>query len=160
MVIWVPMLSGQITLPTTLDPVFWHAHEFLFGYSMAVVAGFLLTAVPNWTGRLPIVGWPLGGLCLLWVGGRVAVALSASISPALVAMIDLAMPAALGAAIGREIIAGKNWRNLMVLGMPGIILSLNNRRSAGSGWQMQPEPQPAQFQSGSRLPAHRAVQGL
>ena len=58
MALWVPMLSGGLTLPTAFDPVFWHAHEFLFGYLGAVIAGFLLTAVPNWTGRLPIVGWP------------------------------------------------------------------------------------------------------
>ena len=57
MALWVPMLSGLIVLPTAFDPVSWHAHEFLFGYLGAVVAGFLLTAVPNWTGRLPIVGW-------------------------------------------------------------------------------------------------------
>ncbi len=57
MALWVPMLSGHQVLPTAFDPVSWHAHEFLFGYLGAVVAGFLLTAVPNWTGRLPIVGW-------------------------------------------------------------------------------------------------------
>ncbi len=74
MLLWVPMLSGLVVLPTAFDPVSWHAHEFLFGYLGAVVAGFLLTAVPNWTGRLPIVGWPLGGLFALWVLGRVAVA--------------------------------------------------------------------------------------
>lgn len=62
MTLWVPMLSGHLTLPTAFDPVSWHAHEFLFGYLGAVIAGFLLTAVPNWTGRLPIVGRRLGGL--------------------------------------------------------------------------------------------------
>lgn len=76
MALWVPMLSGQVSLPTAFDPVSWHAHEFLFGYLGAVIAGFLLTAVPNWTGRLPIVGWRLGLLALLWLAGRVAVAVS------------------------------------------------------------------------------------
>ncbi len=47
MTLWVPMLSGHLTLPTAFDPVSWHAHEFLFGYLGAVIAGFLLTAVPN-----------------------------------------------------------------------------------------------------------------
>jgi uncharacterized protein involved in response to NO len=117
MALWVPILSGLVVLPTAFDPVSWHAHEFLFGYLSAVVAGFLLTAVPNWTGRLPIVGWPLGALAALWVAGRVAVATSVALPPAAVAAIDLAFPLALAAAIGREIVAGRNWRNLIVLGM-------------------------------------------
>src|SRR5690606_14916257 len=58
MVLWLAMLAGRLDLPAAFDPVSWHAHEFLFGYLGAVMAGFLFTAVPNWTGRLPIVGWP------------------------------------------------------------------------------------------------------
>jgi uncharacterized protein involved in response to NO len=117
MAMWLPMLSGVLALPTAFDPVSWHAHEFLFGYLSAVVAGFLLTAVPNWTGRLPLVGWPLGALFALWVAGRVAVGFSALLPPLAVAVLDLAFPLALAAAIAREIVAGKNWRNLIVLGM-------------------------------------------
>lgn len=121
MTLWVPMLSGDLTLPTAFDPVSWHAHEFLFGYLTAVIAGFLLTAVPNWTGRLPIVGWPLGALFALWLIGRVAVALSAHLPQLGVALADLAMPLALASVIGREIVTGKNWRNLIVLAMLGVL---------------------------------------
>jgi len=117
MALWVPMLSGQVSLPTAFDPVSWHAHEFLFGYMGAVIAGFLLTAVPNWTGRLPIVGWRLGLLALLWLAGRVAVAVSSHLPVGVAATVDLAFPVVLAAAIGREIVAGKNWRNLIVLAM-------------------------------------------
>ena len=117
MALWIPMLTGHLTLPTAFCAVSWHAHEFLFGYLCAVIAGFLLTAVPNWTGRLPIVGWRLGGLALLWLLGRVAVAVSTGLPPVLVAALDLAFPVVLGLAIAREIVAGKNWRNLIVLGM-------------------------------------------
>lgn len=117
MLLWIPMLSGHVALPTAFDPVSWHAHEFLFGYLGAVIAGFLLTAVPNWTGRLPIVGWSLGALALLWLSGRVAVIFSASFDPIVVAIFDLAFPIALGTAIAREILAGKNWRNIIVLAM-------------------------------------------
>jgi uncharacterized protein involved in response to NO len=117
MALWVPMLSGQVSLPTAFDPVSWHAHEFLFGYLGAVIAGFLLTAVPNWTGRLPIVGWRLGLLALLWLAGRVAVAVSGLLPTGVAATVDLAFPVVLAAAIGREIVAGKNWRNLIVLAM-------------------------------------------
>jgi uncharacterized protein involved in response to NO len=62
MALWAAMLAGKLTLPTAFDPVSWHAHEFLFGYLGAIIAGFLLTAVPNWTGRLPVTGWPLAAL--------------------------------------------------------------------------------------------------
>ncbi|MCB1405354.1 MAG: NnrS family protein [Rhodobacteraceae bacterium] len=117
MVLWVPMLSGHVMLPTAFDPVSWHAHEVLFGYLGAVIAGFLMTAVPNWTGRLPIVGWRLGALALLWLAGRLVVLVSSGLPPLLVAMVDLAFPVVLALVISREIIAGKNWRNLIVLGM-------------------------------------------
>jgi uncharacterized protein involved in response to NO len=122
MALWVPMLSGHLMLPTTFDPVSWHAHEFLFGYLGAVVAGFLLTAVPNWTGRLPIVGWRLGMLAGLWLVGRVAVAVSAGLPDVLVAMADLAFPVVFAFLIAREILAGKNWRNLIVLAMLGVFI--------------------------------------
>jgi uncharacterized protein involved in response to NO len=117
MILWMAMLAGHVTLPSAFDPVSWHAHEFLFGYLSAVLAGFLLTAVPNWTGRLPIVGWPLGGLFVLWLAGRIAVAVSVHLPPLAVAGADLALPVVLGAVIAREIVAGRNWRNLIVLAM-------------------------------------------
>lgn len=50
MTLWIAMLSGVLQMPMHLDPISWHAHEFLYGYLGAVIAGFLLTAVPNWTG--------------------------------------------------------------------------------------------------------------
>ena len=122
MALWIPMLSGHIALPTRFDPVSWHAHEFLYGYLSAVVAGFLLTSVPNWTGRLPIVGWPLGGLFALWLIGRLAVAVSSVLPVWLAAAADLSMLVALAAVLTREIVAGKNWRNLMVLGLLGVLI--------------------------------------
>jgi uncharacterized protein involved in response to NO len=131
MVLWVPMLNGLVALPTAFDPVSWHAHEFLFGYLGAVVAGFLLTAVPNWTGRLPIVGWPLGGLFALWIVGRIAIAVSAGMPPVLVAMADLAFPVALAAAVAREIVRGRNWRNLVVV----VLLSMLILGNAVFHWE-------------------------
>ncbi|HSG54418.1 MAG TPA: NnrS family protein, partial [Paracoccaceae bacterium] len=122
MALWVPMLSGHLMLPTAFDPVSWHAHEFLFGYLGAVVAGFLLTAVPNWTGRLPIVGWRLGMLAGLWLMGRVAIAVSGDVPALPVAMVDLAFPVVFAMLIAREIVAGKNWRNLIVLAMLGVFI--------------------------------------
>jgi uncharacterized protein involved in response to NO len=122
MMLWLAMLTGLLDLPTAFDPVSWHAHEFLFGYLGAVAAGFLMTAVPNWTGRMPIVGWPLICLAATWVLGRLAVALSAGIPALVVAATDLAFPVLLLAAMAREIVAGRNWRNLVVLAIIAVFL--------------------------------------
>lgn len=90
----------------------WHIHEMLFGYLAAVITGFILTAIPNWTGRLPLSGWPLAGLVGLWASGRIACALVSN--PLAAAMLDLAFPSALAFAVWQEVLAGKNWRNAPV----------------------------------------------
>lgn len=116
--LWLAQLKGLVVLPSALDPLAWHAHEMMLGFVMAAVAGFLLTAIPNWTGRLPVAGAGLAGLVALWAAGRAAVAGSAMIGPTLAALIDLALPAALVAVVARELLAGRNWRNLpMVLAL-------------------------------------------
>jgi len=121
MVIWIATVSGLVSLPSVFDPISWHAHEMLFGYLSAVLAGFLMTAVPNWTGRMPIVGWPLAALAALWLAGRIAVAFLGAV-PVLAALIDLAFPVAFALAMGREILAGKAWRNLPVLGLLSLFI--------------------------------------
>ncbi len=123
MAAWILWLRGDIAIPSALSPFAWHVHELLFGYVWAVVAGFLLTAVPNWTGRLPVVGLPLLGLVALWLAGRFAIAVSLVLPPPVVALVALAFPAALLLAIGREIVAGNNLRNLKVLVVIGGLLA-------------------------------------
>ncbi len=125
MLLWLAALAGVTELPTRLDPISWHAHAFLFGYLGAVIAGFLLTAVPNWTGRLPMVGWRLAALFGLWVAGRVAVLTSALLPSGLAPLIDVAFPVVLGLMILREIVAGKNWRNLVVLALLAVFALAN-----------------------------------
>ena len=125
MVLWILALSGQFILPTRLDAAAWHAHELLFGYLGAIIAGFLLTAVPNWTGRLPIVGWSLAGLFGLWVAGRGVMATSALFPPGVAPVVDLVFPITLCGVILREIIAGRNWRNLVVLVMLAVFTLAN-----------------------------------
>ncbi len=98
-----------------MDFRFWHMHEMVFGYAMATISGFLLTAIPNWTGRLPVRGWPLAGLAVLWLAGRAAVVAQGLIEPWMTALVDVAFLACLGFVIGVEILAGKNWRNAVVL---------------------------------------------
>ena len=68
--IWLVALATAAGLPSAFDALSWHRHEMLFGFVGAVIAGFLLTAVPNWTGRLPIAGWPLASLFGLWIAVR------------------------------------------------------------------------------------------
>lgn len=125
MALWLPMLAGSLSLPTAFSPLDWHVHELLYGFLPAVVAGFLLTAVPNWTGRLPILGTPLLLLFLIWVAGRIAVLTSALSGPWFSAAVDLAFLACLLAVIGREIVAGHNAKNLRVLGVVGLLFAGN-----------------------------------
>ena len=112
--LWLAWLSTDFEIPTVFDPVTWHTHEMLFGFAAAAIAGFLLTAIPNWTGRLPVRGAPLLGLALLWLAGRVAVALSELIGGPVAAIIDLAFLVVLLLVIVRELVAGKNVKNLPV----------------------------------------------
>jgi uncharacterized protein involved in response to NO len=94
----------------------WHVHEMLFGYLAAVMAGFLTTAVPNWTGRLPVIGWRLASLFGLWAAGRLAMLLQARVGAA-TAVVDAAFLVCFAAVIWREVIVGRNWRNLPVCGI-------------------------------------------
>ena len=75
--LWLAMFFGYVQLPSRFDPLAWHVHEMLFGFVMAAVAGFLLTAIPNWTGRLPVRGLRLAALAGLWLLGRLACLISA-----------------------------------------------------------------------------------
>jgi uncharacterized protein involved in response to NO len=119
---WLPMFNGSLELWTAFTPIDWHVHEMLYGYLPAVVAGFLLTAIPNWTGRLPIQGMPLLTLVAVWIAGRVAVTISAEIGWLLAATVDAAFLILVIAAAAREIIAGANWRNLRVIGLVTLML--------------------------------------
>jgi uncharacterized protein involved in response to NO len=123
--VWIPMFNGQLELSTAFGPVDWHVHEMLYGFLPAVVTGFLLTAIPNWTGRLPIQGVPLLVLVVVWAAGRVAVTFSAEIGWLAAALIDVGFLALVIAAAAREIIAGKNWRNLRVIVMVVLLLAGN-----------------------------------
>ena len=125
MLLWILMLSGAVLMPTRFDPTSWHAHEFLFGYLGAIIAGFLLTAVPNWTGRLPVVGWKLAWLFGLWCAGRIGIATSALWPVGVAATIDILFPVVLGCVLLREIIAGKNWRNLVVVSLLAAFILAN-----------------------------------
>src|ERR1039458_2766719 len=68
--VWIVMFTTGTTVPSRFDPLAWHIHEMLFGFVMAAIAGFLLTAIPNWTHRQPVSGSPLALLAGLWLLDR------------------------------------------------------------------------------------------
>jgi uncharacterized protein involved in response to NO len=123
--LWITAFASGAAIPSRFDPLTWHIHEMLFGFAMAAVAGFLLTAIPNWTRRLPVNGGPLVLLAGFWLLGRIVTLLS-SFVPAWIALVaDLSFPVVLIAVVLREIVAGRNWRNLPVVG-PVIVLGCAN----------------------------------
>ena len=106
--IWIVVFVEGWAVPSRFDPLTWHIHEMLFGFVMPAIAGFLLTAIPNWTGRLPVSGGPLALLAGLWLLGRMACLVSA-LGPVWIAIAaDLAFPVALVGVVAREIVAGRN----------------------------------------------------
>jgi uncharacterized protein involved in response to NO len=123
--LWLAVFAGDVALASAFAPRDWHVHEMLFGYVAAVIAGFLLTAVPNWTGRLPIQGAPLAVLFAAWLAGRLAVTFSAFIGWEIALAIDTAFLLLLAAAAAREIVAGRKWNNLKVVGIISLLATAN-----------------------------------
>lgn len=107
-----------------VDGLQWHIHEMLFGYVGGVVAGFLLTAVPNWTGRLPVTGGPLIGLVVLWLAGRVSGFLPGSMNAA-APLLDGAFLVVFAGVVWREVLAANNRRNLPVAAMVTVLAAAN-----------------------------------
>ncbi|MDF1794815.1 MAG: NnrS family protein [Thalassobaculaceae bacterium] len=122
---WMLLLDGTLELSGPFTPTDWHIHEMLFGYAAAVIAGFLFTAIPNWTGRAPKRGWPLVFLVVLWLAGRLATGGLLGLDPVGVMLVDLAFLFAIVTTTIVEIVAGRNWRNLMVAVPVMLLLGAN-----------------------------------
>lgn len=122
--LWMANFWLHLPLPTTFEPVGWHRHEMLFGFIGAILAGYLLTSVANWTGGLPVAGRELLLLFLLWCAGRVAVLTSAWIGPWPAAMIDIGFYLVLALSIGREVFAARK-RDFSMLA-PLLLLAVAN----------------------------------
>jgi uncharacterized protein involved in response to NO len=123
--IWLAIYSGEIDLGSTYGASLWHAHELIFGYVALVIAGFLFTAIPNWTGRPPLGGWRLIALVVLWLVGRVAITCAAAIGLGAAAVVDNLFLVAVISFAAREILAGQNYRNLVVVTLVGLLLASN-----------------------------------
>ena len=123
--LFIVFLHGGPAPASYLDASTWHIHEMLFGFVAATLTGFLLTAIPNWTGHLPLQGRPLMALAALWIAGRAALLMPELITPLAAALIDMSfLTMVLGLAL-RKIIAGRNWRNLPIAGAVGLFLTGN-----------------------------------
>jgi uncharacterized protein involved in response to NO len=123
--VWLPAFLGELRLVSAFIPRDWHVHEMLFGFLPAVITGFLFTAIPNWTGRLPLRGRSLMFLVALWVAGRICVTLSAQTGWLAAMLVDCSFLLLVAAAAAREIIAGRKWGNLSIVTLVSILLAGN-----------------------------------
>lgn len=127
--VWLAVYGGWWTGTLYPDPLRWHGHEMLFGFTMAVMAGFLLTATANWTGRPTAQGGALAALAALWCAGRLALLLVPLVPAWCAAAIDLAFLPALALAIGWPLWQARNRRNaalpLLLLALAGVNLAFH-----------------------------------
>ncbi len=116
MLVWLVLFNGYLTLPLSgLPAIAWHGHEMLFGYSMAVVTGFLLTAVRNWTGIATVRGTPLLLLLLCWLLARLLLALGDSASIPYAATFDLLFNLGFLVAVAIPVLRARNWSQVGIL---------------------------------------------
>jgi len=125
MPLWVLALRGTVSPGAYFGGTFWHAHEMLFGFALAVIAGFLLTAIGNWTQKETAVGGLLAALVALWLGGRFAVLFADRLPRPLPALLDLAFPPALALVCARPILTTKNARNYQFVAMLALLFVAN-----------------------------------
>lgn len=119
--LWIAVHSGALSVGDYFLPMSWHAHEMVYGYTVAVVAGFLLTAAANWTKRETATGPLLVALCLTWVLGRVAPLVASALPPLAVAAMSLAFLPMLAMVLARAIVGAKSRRNY---GIVGVVVAL------------------------------------
>jgi uncharacterized protein involved in response to NO len=124
-VLWNAIFKGTFTADNYFATNYWHAHEMLLGYSVAVIAGFLLTAVKNWTGKPTLTGDKLAGLALLWLYGRILPFYAGLLPDALIATIDFAFLPILAYQISKPIIQARHFRSLVFIGLL-LLLTLGN----------------------------------
>lgn len=124
-VLWNAIFKGTLTADNYFSANYWHAHEMLMGYSVAVIAGFLLTAVKNWTGKPTLTGDKLAGLALLWLYGRILPFYAGLLPDALIAAIDFAFLPVLAYQISKPIMQAKHFKSLIFIGLL-LLLTLGN----------------------------------
>jgi len=116
---------GQPLYPAGIAPMHWHGHEMIFGYAMAVVAGFLLTAVVNWTGVMTIRRGPLAALAALWLFARLAAFFPLSEALLLAAVADTAFAIGLAIAVSIPVWKVRQWNQVGILAKVILMLVAN-----------------------------------
>ncbi|HEY3145474.1 MAG TPA: NnrS family protein, partial [Dongiaceae bacterium] len=128
--VWILIYEGILDPVSYLPPTIWHAHEMIFGFAIAVVSGFLLTASTHWTGWQTASGWKLGLLAGLWIAGRVAMGDGAHLPAWLVVTVDVAFLPIVAVGLAIPILRAGNRRNiafpviLVVLGGTNLAIHL------------------------------------
>lgn len=112
---WLGALQSGWTPAYFTSGMYWHAHEMLFGFSLAIVAGFLLTAVRTWTNVQTPYGWSLAGIFAVWLIARILPFIPA-VPDSLIALLNLGFPLLVALGIGIPIIRSGNYRNLVFIG--------------------------------------------
>jgi uncharacterized protein involved in response to NO len=123
--LWLAILTSKIAPDSYLPPMIWHAHEMMWGFVSAVIAGFLLTAVGNWTQRETASGAPLAGLAVLWLVGRLAMLFAGALPRGVPALLDLAFLPTLAWVLARPLVAAKNRRNFVMLAIVTTLFAAN-----------------------------------
>ncbi len=124
-VFWNALFNGTLAAEHYFPDSYWHAHEMLLGYAVAVIAGFLLTAVKNWTGKSTLTGDGLASLCLLWLYGRILPFYAGLLPDVLIALVDFSFLPILAYQVSKPIIAAKQHKNLFFIGLL-LLLALGN----------------------------------
>ena len=130
---WLGQLNGWFALPGIGNPIWWHAHEMLFGFGAAIVAGFLLTAVQNWTAHPGVRSWPLALIVGLWVLPRCLLPWLGEGNLILMAL-DLAWLPLCAWFLAKPVIMTRQWRNLFFVPLLLILTLLN-----GATWLWRDE---------------------
>ena len=118
MAVWLFAYFEPDAWPSSpIMPMYWHAHEMLFGFVAAAIAGFLLTAVPGWTGRSSYAGRPLVLLAALWLAGRIALFPPIHVPTLVGAGIDLAFFPVLALSLAPSLISARKFQNLPFLAL-------------------------------------------
>ena len=116
LLVWGGFYAGQIVPPAFLiDPVSWHIHEMIYGFTLAIIAGFLLTAAVNWTGCAPIKQRQLAALCLLWLVGRIVINIDLGLPFWLILVLEASFIPVLLIVLAIPLIRAKNTRNFLIL---------------------------------------------
>ena len=123
--LWLAALSGAVSIGAPYGALAWHAHEMIYGFSAAILTGFLLTAVPGWTMQPKLAAGGLAALAALWVAGRLVMASADIVGPTVAAAVDLLFLLLVLARTASQIVASRNWRNLPIAVAPAVLLGGN-----------------------------------